>query len=274
MIIGCPRCHLRYDISHRDPRTPVDCRCGAQFMVPNLSNLARAWNCPSCAGATDPAKNQCDFCGVFLAFARCPDCLSLAFEGAKFCHQCGGNLNHAAQPLIDSPTELPCPRCKSSLHTRETAGVQIDHCLECGGLWLEHAVLQQLLDHRGQKKAAESYLRKLKPQAAFKLDQKVVYLKCPDCSKLMHRRNFGQSSGIIVDECAAHGIWFDADELAGVIDFARRTQNGVTAHQSQPTIPNSNTQASATLERMKQQRREERGLWSEIADVFESLISR
>jgi hypothetical protein len=37
----------------------------------------------------------------------------------------------------------------------------------------------------------------------------------------MPRKNWGQRSGVIVDVCSAHGIWFDADELAGVLRWVR-----------------------------------------------------
>jgi hypothetical protein len=35
----------------------------------------------------------------------------------------------------------------------------------------------------------------------------------------MHRRNFGGLSGVIVDICTLHGIWFDAGELPSVLAF-------------------------------------------------------
>jgi hypothetical protein len=35
----------------------------------------------------------------------------------------------------------------------------------------------------------------------------------------MNRVNFGRVSGVIVDQCAVHGTWFDADELPRVIEF-------------------------------------------------------
>jgi Zn-finger nucleic acid-binding protein len=37
----------------------------------------------------------------------------------------------------------------------------------------------------------------------------------------MLRRNFRESSGIVVDVCAAHGVWFDDGELAKILEFAR-----------------------------------------------------
>jgi Zn-finger nucleic acid-binding protein len=37
----------------------------------------------------------------------------------------------------------------------------------------------------------------------------------------MNRVNFGKRSGVIVDACAQHGTWFDADELRRVVEFVR-----------------------------------------------------
>jgi Zn-finger nucleic acid-binding protein len=36
----------------------------------------------------------------------------------------------------------------------------------------------------------------------------------------MLRKNFRESSGVIVDVCAAHGVWFDRGELATILAFA------------------------------------------------------
>jgi Zn-finger nucleic acid-binding protein len=35
----------------------------------------------------------------------------------------------------------------------------------------------------------------------------------------MNRKNFGQTSGVIVDVCQKHGIWFDPGELPRVLAF-------------------------------------------------------
>jgi Zn-finger nucleic acid-binding protein len=48
------------------------------------------------------------------------------------------------------------------------------------------------------------------------------FRKCPQCAGLMIRRNLGRgASGIIVDVCGEHGLWFDDDELARVIAWMR-----------------------------------------------------
>ena len=35
----------------------------------------------------------------------------------------------------------------------------------------------------------------------------------------MSRRNFGESSGVVVDICTPHGVWFDRGELSQVLSF-------------------------------------------------------
>jgi len=35
----------------------------------------------------------------------------------------------------------------------------------------------------------------------------------------MNRSNFARSSGVIIDICKQHGVWFDADELPKIIAF-------------------------------------------------------
>jgi Zn-finger nucleic acid-binding protein len=37
----------------------------------------------------------------------------------------------------------------------------------------------------------------------------------------MNRKNFGDESGIVVDVCARHGVWFDTGELPKILAFTR-----------------------------------------------------
>ncbi len=37
----------------------------------------------------------------------------------------------------------------------------------------------------------------------------------------MHRVNFADYSGVIVDLCKKHGTWFDRDELTRIVEFLR-----------------------------------------------------
>lgn len=37
----------------------------------------------------------------------------------------------------------------------------------------------------------------------------------------MNRRNYARRSGVIIDACKDHGIWFDADELPRILAWVR-----------------------------------------------------
>jgi Zn-finger nucleic acid-binding protein len=38
----------------------------------------------------------------------------------------------------------------------------------------------------------------------------------------MNRSNFARASGVIIDMCKQHGLWFDADELPKIIAFINK----------------------------------------------------
>jgi len=51
--------------------------------------------------------------------------------------------------------------------------------------------------------------------------EQIVYRKCPVCSKIMNRVNFGKSSGVIIDECQLHGVYLDPGELLRILQWTR-----------------------------------------------------
>lgn len=47
------------------------------------------------------------------------------------------------------------------------------------------------------------------------------YVPCPRCRELMTPMQFSRRSGVIIDICRSHGVWFDRDELRRIIEFIR-----------------------------------------------------
>lgn len=43
-------------------------------------------------------------------------------------------------------TELKCPKCLTNLRSVERNGVVIDHCGECGGIFLDRGELERLIE--------------------------------------------------------------------------------------------------------------------------------
>jgi Zn-finger nucleic acid-binding protein len=98
--------------------------------------------------------------------------------------------------------------------------VTLTECAKCEGLWTDAATLQQICNDQEKQSAILGVATPLPVTAAQALE-KVVYLACPVCAKLMNRVNFAKCSGVIVDVCRTHGTWFDKEELRRLVEFIR-----------------------------------------------------
>jgi Zn-finger nucleic acid-binding protein len=95
--------------------------------------------------------------------------------------------------------------------TFELADVEIDHCVRCGGIWLDAGELELLLDARKADRLLGS----------FREDRTAAEQprKCPICGKKMAKIVVGTSQPALrIDECRRrHGLWFDRGELKQVL---------------------------------------------------------
>jgi len=105
---------------------------------------------------------------------------------------------------------LRCPVCvKKDMVVLELEGIEIDHCLSCGGIWLDAGELELMVG--ATERAA--FLA-----AAFSEPLKSCHeanRKCPICGKRMTKTavRTGQTD-LTLDRCpAGHGVWFDNGEL-------------------------------------------------------------
>jgi Zn-finger nucleic acid-binding protein len=96
--------------------------------------------------------------------------------------------------------------------------VDVEACQACGGLWLERAVFERLSASRERQGAMLGVLPV--PGAPPVLGTEPVrYRPCPVCRQFMNRTNYARHSGVILDVCRTHGLWFDRDELRRVLAF-------------------------------------------------------
>jgi len=96
--------------------------------------------------------------------------------------------------------------------TLELADVEIDHCVWCGGIWLDNGELELFLDGPEQ---AERLLRSFRPDDATTEQPRT----CPICDKRMFKILVGQEDPPVrIDRCRRnHGLWFDRGELENVL---------------------------------------------------------
>ena len=106
---------------------------------------------------------------------------------------------------------MDCPLCREAMIVLELDEVEIDHCISCGGIWLDAGELELLLENSDGKDSLLS---------SFKVDKntKERSRKCPICLRRMEKVLCGTDKKILIDKCRRNdGIWFDTGELEEII---------------------------------------------------------
>ena len=179
---------------------------------------AEALNCPNCGAGAASSATQCEFCKTRLKTVGCTSCLGLMFLGSRFCGHCGA---------IAAPVEIDldgktgdCPRCRKALENLRIDKTSIRGCASCDGVWMDAKTFETICADRERQSAVLGFLdgRRIHTQPLTKVN----YVPCPDCDQLMNRSNFAKASGVIVDICKKHGVWFDMDELPAIIEFIQK----------------------------------------------------
>lgn len=100
---------------------------------------------------------------------------------------------------------MKCPICQAPL---VEAG-RTNRCATCDGAWVREDVLVAMLEQSAStlvtlpwRANAEDHVR-----------------PCPECAVAMQTVALGT---VALDRCAAHGIWFDAEELAALLGQAKK----------------------------------------------------
>ena len=105
---------------------------------------------------------------------------------------------------------LRCPVCvKKDMVVLELEQIEVDHCLSCGGVWLDAGELELLLGPDGRAAAREA----LRDTGAAGMRP------CPLCGRRLQPATLTADTGAVtLDRCpAGHGIWFDEGELQTVL---------------------------------------------------------
>ena len=111
---------------------------------------------------------------------------------------------------------MDCPVCKNAMITLELQEVEIDHCIDCGGIWLDAGELEMLL---GEPEKVRHLL------GSFKTDNTSTEQprRCPICMKKMKKIIVGSLKPVLlIDKCRrGDGLWFDKGELQDIFDSAQ-----------------------------------------------------
>jgi uncharacterized protein len=145
-----------------------------------------------------------------------------------------GKIEFSAMPA--------CPNCQQPLVILEYEGVEIDHCLSCGGTWLDAGELERIAELSGANAADVN-----RPLLSARGRNRGTQRRCPRCRKRMEVFSVGQgaqtgrrrhidldrypedrvldvpsaapaSGEIELDRCPReHGVWLDRGEMESVV---------------------------------------------------------
>jgi uncharacterized protein len=93
--------------------------------------------------------------------------------------------------------------------TLEFDRIEIDYCGQCEGIWLDSGELEAL---SAREERSDSLLATLRPGVS-----KESKRRCPICMKGMKKIFIGNAAPVLIDQCPAHGMWFDSGELRKVL---------------------------------------------------------
>jgi Zn-finger nucleic acid-binding protein len=177
-------------------------------------------HCPSCGASVKRGASNCEYCSSALDFslkgktANCPHCYAKIAADSRFCFRCA----RPAKAGIEDGKVLkdrPCPRCGIAMRGTRIRDYPLVGCTKCEGLFVSHDSFEMMQD--GMSRTIVPTGRRVS-RPTFD-DKLTAYVRCPVCRHMMNRTNFATISGVLVDTCRDHGIWFDSEELEKIMEF-------------------------------------------------------
>jgi len=157
---------------------------------------------------------------------KCKHCSAPLPSKSIICEYCGVR-NDIELRKKNIGVKLPkgkrsCPDCLTfleSIDIGKNSRFIIEKCGRCYGLFFDHHELEKLLEERLDNSYWIDH-HKLHSLLQYPLHRdRILYRKCPECSKIMQRKNYMNRSGVIMDVCSKHGIWLDAGELKQIQEW-------------------------------------------------------
>ncbi len=102
----------------------------------------------------------------------------------------------------------------------EFEDVEVDYCVVCEGLWLDEGELELLF---GSREMSTDFMTAGSRRKATGEKPR----RCPICGKKMAKEVTAGTDAVVYDRCTrGHGLWFDAGELATVLEHGSAAPGG------------------------------------------------
>lgn len=239
-LLSCGSCRRQLDVTRLELGDEVQCVCDTVLTVgPPREVTVRGLACGRCGGAISEGDEHCSYCSAHLSPADreqttlCPLCAARLPNDSCHCKACGVELRASALPPL--PRDGACPRCDGKLRVHLLPTAEVVECADgCGGMWCSRETFERL-QRESRRAAADGSASAPREEVrrSFGAPEgaKRQYVPCLVCGDLMQRRMFrheDRASGVVLDVCRDHGVWFDADELKSALAFVRSHVRAVT----------------------------------------------
>lgn len=292
-LVACPECKRQYDATGMSPGSVLRCTCGAKVTVPPVrSHDASVVRCSWCGAPRTGDRERCPYCGAEFTLREkdlhtiCPSCMTRVSDKARFCHHCGTAIVPQEQP--GAVTQHGCPVCgpEKKLRSRRLpgTGMPVMECPGCGGLWIGTGAFQAVLERARQSAlppATEGGIaapEKDRSKKSAPSQQGPFYRNCIVCGKLMNRTNYGRISGVIIDICSEHGVWFDPEELERLVGWIRQGGLALSAERTKLEEKSSRIHAASLAPSAapgsRGGGRGGSGIFDAVADIITDLFIR
>lgn len=182
--------------------------------------------------------------------ARCNNCSAPLPPNTQYCSYCGVRNDvdlHGKHDyrVVSQESERICPECNIHLQTIALAmqpPLHIERCTHCFGLFFDPGEVETLLE--SAVSPVYTVNRELLGNInndRYQRNKPVKYLECPVCLNIMNRVAFGHKSGVVVDQCRAHGVWLDGGEISHLMEW-KKAGGQILHAQKQAELQQKNTQ--------------------------------
>ena len=108
---------------------------------------------------------------------------------------------------------MNCPRCDVALDETKFKDIDVDHCPQCKGLWLDFHELDQLEDHSMDEDSRKGMVEYSRRESD---------ISCPHCNEPMETFNY-RAHDLPIDHCKnEHGYWLDEGEEKKVLEIMKQ----------------------------------------------------
>lgn len=201
------------------PQGPPDSQAKATVDL----NTGLVLHCPSCGAAVKRGGAKCEYCSAALDFSlkgktvSCPHCFASIAADSRFCMRCAKPVGGLIKEGVVQEDRV-CPRCDVPMRATKIADFSVISCEKCSGMFVPHETFEMMQENSQRVIFPTETISK----GPIEPETQVRYVRCPVCRNMMNRSNFAKISGVIIDTCKGHGVWFDPGEIEKIMDFIAR----------------------------------------------------